>query len=195
MGQDELLDHLVQVLERLGINYLLVGAIASAAYGEPRFTRDLDVVADLHAEDLAGLSNYFPATDFYLDPHAAREAVARRTQFNIVHPASGLKIDVIVAANDPFDQSRFRRGRRLQALPHRQATFASPEDVIIKKMEYYRMGASEKHLRDITGILKVSGADIDRDYVSQWADRLGLSEIWQAIRRRLGEAISERRAT
>jgi hypothetical protein len=68
------------------------------------------------------------------------------------------------------------------------AFVASPEDVIIGKMLYYREGGSEKHLRDITGILKVSGDQVDRAYVARWAAELGVTEIWQAVLRRLGEA-------
>jgi len=62
-----------------------------------------------------------------------------------------------------------------------------PEDVIIKKMEYYREGGPEKHLRDITGILKVSAEDIDPDYIAQWAERLDLVKIWEAIQQRLAQ--------
>jgi len=65
------------------------------------------------------------------------------------------------------------------------AGFASPEDVILKKMEYYKEGGSEKHLRDITGILKISGEKIDRPYIVSWAERMGVIEIWEAILRRL----------
>ena len=64
---------------------------------------------------------------------------------------------------------------------------AAPEDVILSKMGSYREGGSEKHLRDITGVLRVSGAQLDRDYVDRWARQLGLTEVWQAVLRRLGE--------
>ena len=77
----------------------------------------------------------------------------------------------------PFDRSRFARARPLRPAESYEAAFASAEDVIIKKMEYYREGASEKHLRDIGGMLKVSGAEIDRGYIGEWADRLGLREF------------------
>jgi hypothetical protein len=100
------------------IPYMITGSQASAYYGEPRFTRDIDIVADI------------------------------------------------------------KKGQV-------EAFFASAEDVIIKKMEYYRDGGSEKHLRDITGILKISGEGVDRGYITDWANRLNLTEIWDAIQERL----------
>jgi hypothetical protein len=86
----------------------------------------------------------------------------------------------------PFDRSRFARVRRIGPDAQNEACFASPEDVIIKKMEYYREGRSEKHIRDILGILRVSAGRIDFEYISSWARQLGLDDIWTAICRRLG---------
>ena len=116
-----------------------------------------------------------------------REAIQLHGQFNIIHPASGLKVDVIIKQNTPFDSSRFRRVQQIHPAESYQANFAAPEDVIIKKMEYYRDGGSEKHLRDIAGILKISGELVDRDYITDWAQRLGLNEIWDAVQKRVNE--------
>jgi hypothetical protein len=65
--------------------------------------------------------------------------------------------------------------------------FSSPEDVILKKLEFYREGGSEKHLRDIAGVLKVQGDKIDRRYIAGWASRLGVADIWEEIFRRLDQ--------
>jgi len=116
---------------------------------------------------------------------AARTAVQRKTQFNIIHPASGLKIDVIVGKANAFDENRFRRVRRLKPFEDTEADFASPEDVILKKMEFYREGRSDKHIRDIAGILKISGDALDREYIDIWAAKLGLREIWRLIQKRV----------
>ena len=110
-----------------------------------------------------------------------RQAVAAKSQFNILHPASGLKIDVMIPAMDAFDRSRFSRAARVHPADDYEATFASPEDVIVKKMQFYSEGGSDKHLRDIAGVLRISSADIDREYVTEWADRLGLREIWDRV--------------
>src|SRR5215831_9835641 len=92
----ELMQIVADFFETHRIPYRVVGSMASMAYGEPRFTNDVDMVAELKQEHVAVLCAAFPAPDFYVSETAAREAVARRSQFNIIHPASGLKVDVIV---------------------------------------------------------------------------------------------------
>jgi hypothetical protein len=153
--------------------------MATIAYGEPRFTNDIDVVVDLPAEKVAALCAAFPEDQFYLSAAAVTEAVRRRHQFNILHPTSGLKVDVIVAGDSEFDRSRLQRGLRLPVLPDRTVSFASPEDVILKKLVYYREGGSEKHLRDIAGVLRVGGERLDRNYLLEWVVRLDLGDLWQ----------------
>jgi len=185
MEQDELLRFGVEVLERLGLRYLVTGSIATVLYGEPRFTNDIDLVVVLSATRVDEFCQSFPEPDFYVSPESARRAVNRRGQFNIIHPTSGLKLDIMVPAETPFNQSRFQRARRIKLMPDLEVSFAAPEDVIIKKMEYYREGHSEKHLRDITGILTISAGQVDRQYIAGWADRLGLNEIWLALERRV----------
>ncbi|MBI4602642.1 MAG: hypothetical protein HY721_11845 [Planctomycetes bacterium] len=183
MEQSDLLRHVVLVLERLGIPYFVTGSTAAIAYGEPRFTNDLDVVVDLTREQVARFCASFPFPEFYLSEAAAQEAVSRRHQFNVIHPSSGLKVDVIVQKDTALDRSRFARVHRIRPAPDYEASFASPEDVIIKKLEFYQEGGSEKHLRDIAGILKVSGERLDLDYIEAWTKQLGLEEIWSAVRR------------
>jgi hypothetical protein len=185
MEQDELLRFAVEALNHLGLRYLVTGSIATVLYGEPRFTNDIDLVVMLSADRVEELCRSFPQPEFYVSPESARQAVARRGQFNIIHPTSGLKLDIMVPAETPFNRSRFERARQITLMPDLQVSFAAPEDVILKKMEYYRAGGSEKHLRDITGILKVRAEDVDRTYIADWADRLGLSEIWAALARRV----------
>ncbi len=187
MGPFELLQKIVEVFERLQIPYLVTGAVAAMAYGEPRLTNDIDIVAVVDEHHITGLLEAFPPDEFYISEDMIREAISRKSQFNIIHPASGLKVDVMIKQDTPFDKSRFSRAKRIYPAESYQANFASPEDVIIKKMEYYKEGDSEKHLRDITGILKISGEDVDKDYISKWAQRLGLTEIWNAVQRRLSE--------
>ncbi len=108
-------------------------------------------------------------------------------QFNITHPASGLKIDVIICRNDAFDRSRFERVRRITPLEGMEANFSSPEDVIIMKMRYYKEGESERHIRDITSMLRISSDIIDRGYIEEWVKKLGLMDIWAAIVEKLEE--------
>ena len=187
MEQSELVRLVIQALEGAGIPYMITGSQASAYYGEPRFTRDIDIVADIKPEQAKDFVTYFPASEFYRDQETIEEEIKKRGQFNIIHVASGLKIDIILTKTTSFSQTEFVRKNRSAIFPGQDAYFASPEDVIIKKMEYYKEGASEKHLRDIAGILKISGEMVDRDYIAEWARQLGLTEIWDAIQRTLGE--------
>jgi hypothetical protein len=181
----DLLRRVIEALEALGIPYLVTGSVASMAYGEPRLTNDIDVVAAFEVKYIEGFLKRFPQNEFYISEEMVREAIRHRSQFNIIHPSSGLKVDVIIKEETPFDNSRFKRIRRISPEESYQANFASPEDVIIKKMEYYKEGGSEKHLRDITGILRVTGDAVDRGYIREWAERMNLVEIWEAIQKRL----------
>lgn len=139
---------------------------------------------DLRLEDLPAFLGRFPADEFYVDEEAARGAVQTSGQFNIIHPGSGLKIDVYVNPDTPYDRTRLARRQKLPLFPGVDGYFARPEDVILYKLLYYRQGESALHLRDVLGILTVSGPDSDEEYIAEWADRLGLRAIWERIRKR-----------
>jgi hypothetical protein len=183
MEQYDLLGLLVKRLESLGVRYFITGSVASMVYGEPRLTNDIDVVADIQPGHVAGLRALFPHPEFYLSEEAAREAIRLRSQFNILHPASGLKVDIIIPKRSDFDDSRFERVKRLRPLENVEANFSSPEDVIVKKLDFYREGGSEKHLRDIAGIIKYSGDTLDLGYINTWADRFRVRETWDKVLR------------
>lgn len=184
MEPEDLLRHVRDVCDRLGVTYLVTGSVATIAYGEPRFTNDVDIAIDLPLEKVADFCESFPSDDYYVSRQAAEQAVQQKFQFNVIHPASGLKIDFIVLSDSAFDQSRRARRRELPVLPDAAAWFASPEDVILKKMVYYQEGGSDKHLRDIAGVLRVQGDHFDREYIEQWAAELGVVEIWREIEAR-----------
>lgn len=186
MEPDELLRYVIEALEGIDVPYALAGSIASIAYGEPRSTLDIDLVADLQHQDVARLKGRFPAPEFYLSEEAAAEAVEHRHQFNIIHPASGFKVDVFVAG-DAVEASQIARRRRLPAIGALTATFSPPEELILKKLEYYQSGGSDKHLRDIRSMLRISGAEINQERVRDLADERGLSDIWSALLETLEE--------
>lgn len=185
MEQFELLRFVVLALERQHLRYFVTGSTVTIFYGEPRFTNDIDVVVDLPADAVAEFCRQFPSDDFYVSADAALEAVRRHSMFNIIQPRSGLKVDVIIPAPTEFNSSRFSRARRVRAGEDWDAAFASPEDAILKKMDFYREGASDKHLRDIASVLRTSGEQIDTAYIERWADTLGLTDVWRAILDRL----------
>jgi hypothetical protein len=187
LEQIDLLRRVLEVLDDLNVPYLLVGSFASGMYGEPRLTQDIDVVIALPAGQTAALCAAFPANEFYVSLAAAEQAVRSRGQFNVIHPASGNKVDFMISRDDPWGRSQLARRREVPVFPDRPGYVAAPEDVILGKLLYYAEGGSEKHLRDITGILRVSGELVDRAYVAHWARHLHVEEIWRAILERLGE--------
>lgn len=179
---DELLRRVVGILEQLGLRYFVTGSVAAIYYGEPRFTNDIDVVVDLPEQRVPEFLAAFPPGEFYVSEEALRRAVERRGMCNVIHVPTGLKIDVVVAADDLFNRNRFERARRVKPDDDVEAYFASAEDVILKKMDFFREGGSEKHLRDITGIMLVSGDQLDHEYLEAWADQMGLETIWRTIK-------------
>ena len=182
----DLIQYFSRVFKHLKIDFFLTGSVAASFYGKPRSTNDVDVVADIHEHHVAGLLEQFPAPGFYLSEQALREALAHRSQFNILHPGTGLKIDVMIPQDNAFNASRFQRRRESVPVAEGMTFLASGEDVILMKMKYYQEGGSDKHLADIEGIFAVSGQNLDLDYLEVWAERLGLQETWSRIRKTLG---------
>lgn len=185
MEQSDLLRTVVAVLEELELPYLVTGSTATIFYGEPRFTADIDVVVHLPESRIPELVDAFADDAYYLDEESVRRAVSRRSQFNIIHPASGLKVDVMIPEGGAFDRSRFARARRVRPVEDYEASFASPEDVILKKLSSYREGGSEKHLRDIASVVKISGEQLDWEYLEQWVEALELGRVWHTLLERL----------
>ncbi len=175
---------LAVTLDRLQIPYFVTGSVAAAAFGDKRYTADIDVVVRLKPADAEALCACFPEQEFYISIEAVRDAIARAGQFNVLHPASGYKIDFVVSAFGEFDRARFDRAIGLRMPSGEQVRFASPEDVMLKKLEYFRAGGSDKHLRDISSMLRVLGGSVDRDYIERWAARLGVEAEWQLASRR-----------
>lgn len=181
MEQIELFSHVIKILEELGTPYMVVGSFASALYGEPRMTRDIDIVVQLDRGQVEKLCAAFPPEDYYISCEAAVEALRYESQFNVIHGSSGNKIDFMIAHSDKLGKEQLSRRKSMELMPGLHGYIASPADVIIGKLIYYKDGGSDKHLRDITGIMKISGDDVDRDVVARWARELGASEVWEAI--------------
>lgn len=179
---DSLLRTVIGILEGLGLRYFVTGSVAAIYYGEPRFTNDIDIVVDMSEELIPQFVAAFPQGEFYISEDALLRAVKNRGMCNVIHIPSSLKVDLMVADDSLFNRSRFERSRRVKPDEECEAVFSSAEDVILKKMDFFQQGGSEKHLRDITGILMVSGEDLDHDYIESWADQMGLETIWRTIK-------------
>jgi len=163
----------------LGAPWAATGSIASMIYGEIRVTHDIDIIILLDGEAIAALERVFPENEFYRPPRDVVEierARDRRGHFNIIHFESGYKADVYLSADDPF-HSWALRNRRSVDIGETPLWLAPPEYVILHKLEFYREGGSEKHLRDIRGMLAVT--EIDRALLEQEITERHLTDVWR----------------
>jgi hypothetical protein len=172
---------IVSELRRFGIPHMLAGSFASAFHGEPRTTHDIDLVIDPTREALDRLVRGLDPERFYVSPEAALEAWEHRGQFNVVLLDSGWKADLILRKERPFSRSEFER-RRSAEISGVEVFVATAEDTIVAKLEWARAGESERQLRDVVGILEVSGESLDLAYVERWVRELGLETLWQRAR-------------
>ncbi len=167
-------------LEAAHISYMVVGSVASMTYGEPRMTHDLDLVVQVSPKDAAQFEQIFPEEEYYCPPEEiVKPEILRQGQFNLIHHETGLKIDLVIRKNSEHGRTEFERRRKVPLWGDAEVFMAAPEDVILKKLEYFREGASQKHLRDIQGIL--AQTQIDESYLQNWITKLGLQEPWAQL--------------
>jgi hypothetical protein len=173
----------VAEFQRLGILFHVGGSVASSAHGAGRSTQDVDLVAELHREHVKPLAAGL-AGAFYVSEPMILSAIERQSCFNLIHLPTMFKVDVFVLKRRPFDQIAFRRAR-LGPIglgdDHLEVPLASAEDVVLNKLEWFRQGGevSERQWRDVQGVLKVRGPDLDRRYLEQWAAELGVLDLLQ----------------
>jgi len=189
--QYELLEFAIDTFDKLDVSYALVGSYGSIAFGEYRMTQDIDILIDLPHAKVEAFCSHFQPPDWYISLSAAYESVALRRQFNAIHIPSANKLDLIVPPNSEWGEGILDRRVEVRLLPERAVFIASPEDVILGKLQYFAAGASDKHLRDIAGMFHVSSDQINRDTVSAWAEKLGLAEIWEQILARIDNQTPE----
>lgn len=187
MAPERLIAALAELLERLQVRYAIVGSVASISYGEPRMTNDVDLVAELKPEHVPAFLTTFSGPEYYLSEAAMRSAIQQRFQFNIIHSTEGMKADVYLPSGTDLHQQLLARRVWLEVGESSFAWLASPEDVILGKLQYHAISGSAKHLRDIAGILRVNDRQVDVAYVSQWAEKIGAAETWQQILQSLAQ--------
>ncbi len=171
----------IERFERLEIRYMVTGSIAGILYGEPRVTHDIDLVISAHASASTALEQAFPLEEFYCPPADIIATEVRRGQrghFNLIHHESGFKADIYIAFDDLHRWAMENR-RRID-FADTGIWVAPPEYVILRKMEYYDEGGSQKHLEDIRSILEVT-KDIDRSLIDKESGACGVKAIWTQL--------------
>jgi hypothetical protein len=184
MPEAELSLLFIRPLNQLGLRYMVSGSVAAIFYGEPRLTHDVDFVIFLPSQDILRLREAFSADEFYVPPLeiiAVEVAREQRGHFNLIHINTGYKADFYTAGRDELHAWAFRHTQR-RDYRGETLTLAPPEYVIVRKLEYFREGGSEKHLRDIRAMLAVSGGQMDKTALEDWIRRRGLDEEWERAR-------------
>jgi hypothetical protein len=174
----DLLVGTIRTLEAARIPYMLTGSLASTFHGEPRATRDIDIVIDPTPKSLDRLVDGLRADGVYVDLEAARVALNERGQFNAI--AADAKVDFIIRKDRPFSIAEFERRQRVQ-LPGTVADVVTVEDLIVAKLLWAVETDSERQLRDVSGMIAVAGDALDRTHVTTWAERLGVGEAWRRL--------------
>ena len=185
MSATEVLRRITAALDQAGIAYMLSGSFASAYYGAPRSTQDIDLVIAAAPAQLRAFVQGLPSDEYYADVDAALEAHNRQSMFNVIDLATGWKIDLIIRKSRAFSEEEFcrRQGVNLQDLP---LFVASAEDVVISKLEWSKLVQSQRHIEDVAGILRMRWESLDRDYLEKWVVDLGLEKEWNDARRAAG---------
>jgi len=175
------LDPVVKAFEKIGVSYYLGGSVASSAYGIARATLDVDLVADLKTQHVNSLTEMLKS-DYYIDKEMILDAIKRHSSFNLIHLETMLKVDIFIIKDRPYDGVAFQRKRK-DTLDEEQGAaefyLASPEDIILNKLEWFQMGGkvSERQWHDVLGIMKVQRELMDKEYLRRWAKELGISDL------------------
>jgi len=184
--------HVIDVLERLQIPYMVVGGFAAIFYGEPRLTLDVDIVVDMKWHHIEPFVAAFPIPDYYVSEEGIRDSLQRRYPFNVIQPTTGAKVDLVPLPRDPFTRAAFQRRQRMEydAASH-SATFITPADIVVAKLVAHRETESDKHLRDARGVLITQWGELNLEAVRRSARASGvldqLEELVEAVRQEVEE--------
>ncbi len=170
-------------LNELNTRYMITGSVASIVYGEPRMTHDIDLVMELDHEDIERFADAFPMDTFYCPPTEVIKVELGRSfrgHFNLIHHETGFKADIYLRGRDPLHEWALNN-RKKTDIDGEYIWVAPVEYVILRKLEYFKEGKSEKHLRDIQGILSISADDINFEGLEKRVESMGLSKEWQLV--------------
>lgn len=175
-------------LASAGVRFAVGGSWANTAFGEPRFTNSVDILADFTAESARKFLHGLPDT-FYADLDEALRSIRSGRPFNVIYMPLAFKFDFFTASMFPLGTQELNRAVFLAGteLSESPTPFVTPEDILLAKLHWYREGGevSEVQWRDIRGIVRACSISLDRDYLLRSAALLGVSPL---LTKALGEA-------
>lgn len=171
---------IADILHEVGIPYFITGGFAVSVWGRPRATFDIDIVVELVEPKVDALARALRKVykAGYIDETSAKDAIRHQSEFNFIDPLTGLKIDFWVTKGDELSLLKFKR-RIARKIGGKTVYFISPEDLILSKLVWYKMGESTRQLEDIESIVKISGKKLDMKYIRTWAGHLGASRFFK----------------
>lgn len=178
-----------RIFEPLGIRYLVGGGVASTVQGEPRYTRDVDMAVHLQQSQVEPLIRSLEESAFYFHPGSIRASITGWHYFDLVHKKLFVKVDCYVRPDEGIHAEEMRRAKKIQvgSTPADALFVATPEDTVIQKLVWYRMGdeVQDHQRRDVVGILKTWKSKLDDGYLDRWAAELRIADLLDRVR---GEA-------
>lgn len=173
---------ILEGLDRIGIDYMLVGSVAALAHGRARSTQGFDVVVKLDARSLDALIRALPESRFYVSADAARDALARSTLFNVIDTTTGWKVDLVPLKPRAFSRREFARRARIKLLGE-EVFVATVEDVIASKLEWSSLsGGSDRQREDVRELLRLHAERLDLPYIEAAVRELHIEDEWSAVR-------------
>ena len=171
----------IKVLDKLSISYYISGSIASSAFGLPRSTMDIDIIADIQTFHISQLKQNLES-EFYIDEDMIKEAIDHLSSFNLIHLETAIKIDVFIHKRGSYQDCVFNRRQKDTLVENDKSFefyFSSPEDIILNKLHWYEKGnrVSERQWLDVLGVIKVQGDSLDKDYLINWAQKLDIYNL------------------
>lgn len=174
----EVLKAVTAGLERAGIPYMVTGSMAANYYAIPRMTRDIDLVIELSERDVERVARLFEQ-EYYVDRDMVQRAVRDQAMFNMIHNALVVKVDCVVRKETDYRREEFAR-RRAVSIAGQQIFIVSPEDLILSKLDWAKESRSQMQLNDVRNLIS-SVQGLDAEYLARWADRLGLTPLYQEV--------------
>lgn len=169
---------------RLGVRHFVGGSVASTIHGAIRSTMDVDLVCDLRVDQVAAFVAVF-GDEFYVSEPAVRQAVERRSCFNLVHLPTAWKVDVFVSRGRLFDEAAMARAvaRRLAADDPLEVPVATIEDSIVAKLEWFRAGdeSSQRQWDDVSRLVALHGPALDLDHMRRMAESVGVGSLLERL--------------